>query len=136
MSMYAGLALTVLATIAPLIDLFTTDLLGEHDRAAYPDWGPDLVAADRNAIAIYLIGAGVLGIVCWLVTIAAAGRRWAAIAGTLFFAAGTVLALANLSMGGEKYDVVVPYLFGALTLLPCLAGLAAVVSLWRTRPGR
>ena len=46
-------------------------------------------------------------------------------------AAGTLVALTNLGLGGERYTVIVPYAYGALTLLPCLAGLAAVVSVWR-----
>ncbi|NUW36012.1 hypothetical protein HTZ77_32020 [Nonomuraea sp. SMC257] len=58
-------------------------------------------------------------------------RDGAAFASTVAFAAGTRVALADLGMGGDHYDVIVPYAYGALTLLPCLAGLAAVVSVWR-----
>ncbi|MBL1068137.1 hypothetical protein [Streptomyces sp. 7-21] len=132
-ALYTGLALTVLATLAPLIDIATIDTLTSHVRDAYPDWGPDLVAKDRNAIATYLVATSALGIPLWLVTIRAltTGKRWARTAATLAFAAGTFTALLNLSLSGEHYDVIVPYQHGTLTLLPCLAGLAAIVPLWR-----
>ncbi|MFF9347047.1 hypothetical protein [Streptomyces sp. NPDC014734] len=135
-AMYVGLALTALAALAPLLDIATVDTLSGHVRDAYPDWGPDDVAADRNAIAIYLVGTGVLGTLLWLLTIRGitAGRRWARAVTTTAFAAGMSVALMNLGLGGEKYDVIVPYAYGMTTLLPCVAGLVVLVSVWRHRP--
>jgi hypothetical protein len=132
-AMYVGLALTVLATLAPLLDLATADTLSDHVRAAYPHWGPALVREDRDAIATYLVLTGALGIPLWILTARAvrAGRRWARVVATAALAAGVLVALTNLSVGGDGYHVIVPYTFGTLTLLPCLAGLAAVVSAWR-----
>lgn len=131
--MYVGLALTALAALAPLVDIATVDTLSGHVRDAYPDWGPQLVEADRNAIAIYLAATGVLGTLGWLLTTWAitTRKRWARTATTVGFAAGILVALTNLGMSGEQYEVIVPHAYGALTLLPCLAGLAAVVSVWR-----
>jgi hypothetical protein len=132
-AMYVGLALSILATLAPLLDIATVDTLSDHVRDAYPDWGPGLVAADRNAIAIYLVVTGVLGILVWLLTIWAvtSGKRWAGVVTTIGFTAGAILALMNLTLRGGEYDVILPYAYGTLTLLPCVAGLAAVISVWR-----
>ncbi len=131
--MVAGLILTVIATVAPIVDMATVDTISDHVRAAYPAWGQTLVAADRNAMVIYLVVTGVLGIVSWLWVIRAvmAGKRWARAAATSACAAGLLLALVNLTTGGGQYDVILPTGYGVLTLLPSLAGLLAVVSLWR-----
>ncbi|GAA3159530.1 hypothetical protein [Nonomuraea roseoviolacea] len=132
-AMYVGLALTVLATLAPLLDIATVDTLSGHVRDAYPGWPPNLVEADRDAIAIYLVATGAVGTLLWLLTTWAVttGRRWGRAATTAAFAAGALVALTDLGLGGDHYDVIVPYAYGTLTLLPCLAGLAAVVSVWR-----
>lgn len=135
-AMYIGLGLTVLATLAPLLDVATVDTLSKHVRDAYPAWGPDLVAGDRNAMVLYLVITGGLGILAWLWTIRAvrAGKRRAHIATTIAFAAGATVALLNLTAGGGAYDLVLPAGYGVLTLLPCLAGVVVVVSVWRRRP--
>lgn len=136
-ALYIGLALTVIATIAPLLDIATIDTLTAHVRDAYPDWGSDVVSADRNAIAIWIaVGSG-LGIPLWLLTIWAvnAQKRWARVVAVIGFALGLLVALINLSIGGDRYDVVVPYAYGTLTLLPCVAGIAAMVAIWRKRTG-
>ena len=41
----------------------------------------------------------------------------------------------NLTTGGGQYDVILPAGYGMLTLLPSLAGLIVVVSLWRPGHG-
>lgn len=137
-AMVAGLILNVIATIAPVVDVATVDTLSDHVRAAYPAWGPALVDADRNAMLIYLVVTGALGIVSWLCVIRAvvADKRWAPIAATSAFAVGALLALMNLTLGGGQYHVILPTGYGVLTLLPSLAGLVAVVSLWRRPAGR
>jgi O-antigen/teichoic acid export membrane protein len=129
----AGLALTVLVTLVVLADLATIDTLTAHVRAAYPQWPADLVAADRNAIAGYLIATGVLGAAGWLVILrgVARSRRWARPVATALFAVAALLALTNLGMGGAAYTVVVPYLYGTLSLLPVVAGAVALVRMWR-----
>jgi hypothetical protein len=136
-AMYIGLALTVLATLAPLVDVATIDTLSQHVRDAYPGWGPALVRDDRNAMVIYLLITGGLGIITWLWTIWAVTtrRRWARLAATTAFAAGAGVALLNLTLGGGHYHTILPLVYGLLTLLPALAGLAAVVSMWRTGRG-
>lgn len=137
-AMVSGLVLTVIATLAPVVDMFTVDTISDHVRESYPDWGSALVDADRNAMVIYLVITGVLGILCWLFVIRAiiAGKRWARLAAAISLVAGTVGALVNLTLPGGEYDVILPIGYGTLTLLPCLAGLAAVFSLWRPGYGK
>lgn len=136
-AMAAGLILNVIATVAPVVDIATVDTISDHVRAAYPAWGTASVGADRNAMVIYLVITGVLGIVTWLYVIRAVkvGKRWARAAATSAFAVGMLLALVNLTTGGGQYDVILPTGYGVLTLLPSLAGLVAVVSLWRPGHG-
>lgn len=133
-AMYGGLALAVIGTLAPLLDMVTLDVLWEHVQAAYPEWGPELVAADRNAIAIYLVITGGLGILAWLGTIwgVATRKRWARAAVTTAFAAGVLVTLVNLTFTGGQYDLVLPALYRLVTALPTLAGLVVVVQVWRT----
>ncbi|MFG1812176.1 hypothetical protein ACGFIF_00305 [Kribbella sp. NPDC049174] len=132
-ALYAGLALTLIATLAPLIDLVTADSIGDHVRAAYPDWSADLVAKDRNAITIYLVAVGALGLAGWLWSIVAVtrGKRRARGISTTLFLIGATVQLIGLSIGGEAYTTIVPTLHGVLGFLPSLAGLVAVVGLWR-----
>lgn len=134
-AMYVGLALTVIGVLAPLVDVATVDTLSAHVRAAYPNWAPDLIQADRNAILVFLVVTGVLGIAVWSWTIWAVTVRktWARLASTVAFAVGTLLALTALTMSGAHYDTIVPPAYGTLNLLPCAAGLVAVVTLWRRR---
>ncbi|MFJ2900558.1 hypothetical protein ACIO87_37580 [Streptomyces sp. NPDC087218] len=133
--MYVGLALTAVTAIAPLVDAVTVDTIAGHVRAAYPDWGPGPVGQDRTAITVYLAVTGGLGVLLWLLVIraVAAGRRWARTAATSAWAAGMTVAMVDLGMGGERYEVIVPVGYGVLTLLPCVAGGVAVVRLWRRR---
>lgn len=132
-AMFLGLALAVIATVAPLVDLATADTTWDHVRDAYPTWSDALVRGDRNAIVLWLVITGTLGVLTWLWTIYAvtARKRWALRATVTAFVAGTSVALANLTMPGGQYDIIVPPVLGWLTLLPCLAGLAAVVSIRR-----
>jgi hypothetical protein len=134
-TLWLGLALTVAIGIVPLIDLATTDSLYTHVQDAYPDWPSNLVRGDRNAITIALEINAVLGVLTWLCTIwaVAAGKRWARRAITIAFLAGTSLALINQSFTGGQYDTVLPSAYGALGLVPSVAGLAALVMVWQRR---
>lgn len=134
-ALYGGLLLTVVATLAPVVDLMTVDTIGDHVRAAYPDWSADAVAKDRNAITIYLVAVGLLGLVGWvwsIVAVARGSRRLRAICTTLFVVGATVQ-LIGLSVGGEAYTTIVPPLHGVIGFLPSLAGLVAVAGVWRRR---
>ncbi|TDE11196.1 hypothetical protein [Jiangella asiatica] len=137
-AMYAGLALTVLAALAPLIDIATVDTIGDHVRDAYPRWPDSTVATERNAIAGYLAAVWLIGVAGWILTMrAVAGRRRSArrIAVTMF-TLGTLVALTNLSIPGGEYERIVPPAHGALGLLPVAVGLAVTVMVLRRIPSR
>lgn len=132
-ALWLGLALTVLVALVPLTDLVTADSLTTHVRDAYPDWSPATVRGDRDAITIYLVAVGALGALMWLWTIrmVSHGGRGARALATFALTAGACGALTGLVLKAGAYDRVVPALYGALGLLPVLAGAAAVVPLWR-----
>ncbi|MER7010852.1 hypothetical protein ABT324_05420 [Saccharopolyspora sp. NPDC000359] len=132
-ALHLGLALTAIAAAAPLIDVATADSIGDHVRNAYPTWPDDLVNADRTAIAGYLAAIGVLGTAGWLWVIVGARKhaRWVRPVSAVLFALGASTALLNLSLSGDAYTTVIPPLFSTLGALPVLAGLAAVVLLWK-----
>ncbi len=137
-TLWAGLGLTVLATVAPFLDLVTTGTVEDHVRDAYPHWSDDLVHQDMTAIVVGLAVIGLLGIVGWLTSIRATarGRGWARGLSATLWALGTATALYAVSAPAEPYDRMVPIGLGVLLLLPCVAGLWAVVQLWQHgRPG-
>ncbi|MFW6599512.1 hypothetical protein ACQBAU_11205 [Propionibacteriaceae bacterium Y2011] len=133
-AMYVGLGLTVLALALPFLDRATGQLLAGHIRAGYPGYS---VAEIETAALVYLIilatvgGVGILG---WLSAVwtARRGHRWAAriLASTLWLGATTV-ALFALTVTDTSGDTGLPPLFGWAGVIPCLAGLVAVVALWR-----
>jgi hypothetical protein len=130
-ALYIGLALSVIGAVAPLVDIATVDTIGDHVRDAYPDWSAGDVGKDRDAIAYSLAGLGALGAVAWIIAIAGAGKRWARWYITAVFVLGTITALSVGFMGGEAYTTIAPPAYGALVSLPCLAGLAAAIFVWR-----
>ena len=71
----------------------------------------------------------------WLMTIWAVGRRkrGARLVATAVFVLATGIALLNLSVS-EYGTRIFPTVWGILGLLPCVAGLVAVILLWT--PGR
>lgn len=86
---------------------------------------------DNGALLTYLYGIGALGALCWLWMAWAVSRRkrWARpVATTIFVLAGGV-ALFNLLVQ-EYGNTILPTPLGVLGVLPCLAGLVAVVPLW------
>jgi len=131
--MYAGLGLGVVALIAPYLDHVTANVLADHIRAGYPGYSRARVGAAATTYVIYLSVIGALGIGCWLGAIRAvrAGRRWARAAATAAFAAGTGIALFDLLIRDTSGDTGLPPLLSWTGVLPCLAGLLAVVLLWR-----
>ena len=85
---------------------------------------------------IYLSVLGGLGVLGWLWTIWAASVRkpWARWVATVLFAASTSIALANLLVKDTSGDAGLPPLLGWVGMLPSLAGLLAVIFLWRKPP--
>ncbi|WP_206308244.1 hypothetical protein [Streptomyces sp. A1277] len=133
--MYVGLALTVLATIAPYADRFTTHLLADHVRAGYPDYSQ---AQIDSAVTTYLVVSsviGALGVLAWLTTAWAVktGRRWAPSAATAMFVLGAGAGLTGLLIKDTSGATGLPPELGWAGMAPCLAGVSAVALLWRRR---
>jgi hypothetical protein len=132
-AMYVGLGLTAAALIVAYVDHATGNALADHIRAGYPTYTQ---ARINSAVAIYLVYlsvVGALGIICWLAAIWAvkAGKRWARGAATALFVLGTGIALIDLLIKDTSGDTGLPPLLGWAGMLPCLAGLLAIVLLWR-----
>jgi len=134
-ALYSGLLLTMLATGAPFVDAATTHLLADHVRAGYPAYSDSRIDEAVTTYLVCLSVVGVLGILCWLATIWAvrSGRRWAPAAGVGALVAGTAIALAGLLIKDTSGDTGLPATLGWIGMLPCIAGLVAVIRLWQGR---
>jgi hypothetical protein len=132
-AMYAGVALTVFATIVPYIDHATANVLADHIRAGYPTYSQARIDTAVTTYLAYLSSIGVLGVICWFWTIRAvsARRRLARAAATATFVLGTGIALFDLLVRDTSGETGLPPLLGWIGMLPCLAGLLAVTLLWR-----
>ena len=133
-AMWTGLVLTVLAALAPVLDLLAAGTIEAHVRTTYPDWPDEWVQADTTAIAVGLGVIGLLGVISWLIILRATirGRRWPTIVATVVWVLAATVTAATTAPAGA-YDQLVPMGLALITALPCLAGLVAVVQLWRHR---
>jgi len=131
-AMGSGLLLTAVALIALAIDQTTVHSIAHHVRALYAPYG---LHPAPTGLYDYLYATQAIGILLWLTTIWVVGRqkRWARVVATTVFVLATGIVLLNLSVS-EYGTRIFPTVWGILGLLPCLAGLAAVVLLWT--PGR
>ena len=132
-ALVAGLALTLLALLAPVVDTLTTGLLTAHLDDVYA--GTGVAPPSASALVTYLVVVGLLGIAGWLATLRLVrrDRRGARPLAITLLLAGTVLAATNLAV--TEYDrTVLPPWLGLLGLLPSVAGLVAVVALHRRTP--
>ncbi|MFE3650873.1 hypothetical protein ACFXO2_24140 [Streptomyces sp. NPDC059152] len=132
-AMYVGLALTVLATIAPYIDR-GTHLLADHIRAAYPSYLQARVDSAVTTCLVVMSVIGALGVLAWLTMAWAvkAGKRWARPAATVVFMLGTSVGLAGLLTKDTSGATGLPPELGWAGMIPSLAGVAAVTLLWRS----
>jgi hypothetical protein len=127
-----GAGLQLVCIVLPLLDLWIFGSIERHVAAAYPDWGPAEVAGDRNAIVIYLVAVGAVGLLGWLVTIWTARRgRGVRATVTTLFVLGMITLITTAGISGGAYDQVVPLWLG-LTLLFVLVlpGVTALVAAW------
>ncbi|WP_237536899.1 hypothetical protein [Streptomyces sp. SID5785] len=133
----AGLVLTVLAALAPYVDRATTHLLADHTRAGYPTYTQTEIDSAVQTYLVVLTAVGVLGAFAWLATgwAVRAGRRGARPAATLLFGLGVTVGLAGLLTRDTSGMTGLPPALGWAGMAPCVAGLVAVVLLWR-RPRR
>lgn len=136
-AMYAGLAVTVAATVFPYADRATTGLLAEHIRAGYPAYTAERI---DSAVVTYLVLStviGVFGVTAWLGTTWAvkAGRQWARPAGALLFALGVAVGLAALLVRDTSGAAGLPPALGWAWTAPSVAALPALVLLWKRPVG-
>lgn len=137
-AMSAGLALTVIATAVPFLGSPAGELISKHIKAGYPSYTADEVGTATSMYLAWLTIAGVLGVAAWLLSIAAvrAGKRWAPWVATSAFVVGAGIGLFDLTIRDTSGDTGLPSLIGWLGMLPAVAGLVAVVLLWKSRTTR
>ena len=128
-AMVVGLVLTIVATIAP----FVTSALRDHIRSSYPAYTDARVASAVSAWLIILTVIGALGVAGWLwsIWIVVTTKRWASWAATAMFALGASVAIADLLIKDKSGDIGLAPMLGWVGVLPSVAGLVAVVLLWR-----
>jgi hypothetical protein len=128
--MYAGAALTGVATLVPVL---ARSVLADHVREGYPAYGAAEIDAAVTAYVVILSVVGVLGLLGWLATVRAvrAGKPWAPWLATALAAAAVCVAVAGLTVRDTSGDVGLAPLLAWLLVLPCVPGTAAVALLWR-----
>ena len=127
--MYAGLALTVIAVLAVMIG---DGSINRHFHEVYdPYIGAAKADEDKGPLVTYLYMVGGIGVISWLWMVWAVKRakRWARGVATIVFLLATVDALVNLLMQ-EYHKTILPTSIGLAGVLPCVAGLVAIVLLW------
>jgi predicted permease len=133
--MYAGLALTVVAAVAPSVDRATGHVQADHIRAGYPTYTHEHIDSAVTTWLVILTMVGALGIVGWIWTIWAVRtqKAWARWVATALFVVGTSVALTTLLVKDTSGDTGLAPLLGWIGMLPCVMGSAAVTVLWRAR---
>ncbi|GAA2796968.1 hypothetical protein [Saccharopolyspora taberi] len=131
-AMYAGLALTVVAAVVTALG---GDAVSKHVfELEAPYVGAEVAAGSGSFMVIYLLALYAVGVVCWLGLswAARAGRRWVRPVAIVVLLGAAGLAALNLTV--EEYGTrVLPLPVALAGLLPCAAGVVAVVFLWRAR---
>ncbi|GAU68962.1 hypothetical protein SSP35_09_02060 [Streptomyces sp. NBRC 110611] len=124
-AMYVGLALTLVAVVALIVDQAMGDSLTQQFKEAYPSYSAERIGTVKSSVLTYLFTLGVAGLILWPWMAAAnkKGKGWSRIAATVVFLLSTFIALYDFTQNFP--------LFVTLTgLLPCVAGLVAVGLLW------
>lgn len=127
--LYAGAALTVLAMIALAVDVASTGLLAEHLHDVYDG---HVEPPSEGVVAGYLFTVGIIGLGGWLWTAAAVRRRRrsARPVATVLFVLGATVAVSHLTVS-EYGETILPTEYGIASLVPSVAGLVAVIALWK-----
>jgi hypothetical protein len=132
-AMYAGLMLTVVAAAAPYIDRATTHALAHHIRDGYPSYSAGRIDAAVTAWLLILSVVGAFGVVgwAWVIWTVRTGKRWALPAAATMFTLGTSVALTALLVKDTSGETGLAPALGWIGLLPCVAGVVALVCLGR-----
>ena len=133
--MYAGLALSAIAALVPLLDRATGNLLAEHVRAGYPTFPPERIDTAVTTWLVYLSVVGAIGVLCWflVIRVVRSGRWWGRLLATAVFILGLSVALFNLLVRDTSGDTGLPAALGWVGMVPALAGAVVVARLW-TQP--
>ncbi|MFE1082122.1 MULTISPECIES: hypothetical protein [Brevibacterium] len=125
-ALWVGLVLTVVAIVSAQLG---RPLIDEHIRSGYPSMSQDEITSGVNFYAASLTVVGVLGVLGWVATIwrAHRGSRWVRWAAVVLALTGTAVALFAFLVRDISGDTGLPPLIGTIGLLPCVAGLVAVV---------
>jgi hypothetical protein len=109
-------------------------VLADSIRESYPTYTDAHVGSAATTWLVVLSVIGVLGLAGWLFAIWAvtAAKTWAPWVATALFVVGTTMALTLLFVRDTSGDVGLAPSLGAIGAAPCLAGLAAVLALWRS----
>ena len=131
-AMYAGLGLTVATIGVTYGDHATANVLAAHIRSGYPTYSNARIDSAVAIYLVYLTVIGALGMASWLGTIWAvkAGKWWARGAATAMLVLGATIVLTDLLIRDTSGATGLPPLLGWVGLLPCMAGVVAVVLLW------
>jgi hypothetical protein len=125
--MYAGAALTAIELI---VYLATIGSLRNAIHKAFPTYSATRVhQVEVSSIVFTLVILLIaIGLWIWMARASAAGRNYARITGTVFFGLNTLNVLLQLARPHASVALVV-------ILLVWLAGLGAVIMLWRRESG-
>lgn len=125
-----GLALTILTTVLVFV---STTAIGEHIQTGYPHYSSGQISAAVNFYTVYLVVLGALGAIAWSFDLWLVRRRraWAYPLAVIFFLVGTSFGLFNLLIRDTSGDTALPEAIGEMGLLPSVAGLVAIVLMWK-----
>lgn len=131
--MYVGLGLTLLALVVPYVDRTGAEVLADHYREGYPGYSEAEIDTAVTTWLVVLTVLGVLGVAGWLWAIQAVekGRPWARWGVTALFAAAVPVLLAAALIEDTSGDTGLPSRLGVVVAAPGVAGLVAVIQLWR-----
>lgn len=130
----AGLLISVALLVMVIIDQTSIHSLAHHVEAQY---GPHDLHPDPNVLFGYVYVIGAFGFALQLVALRGARRRkrWVQIVAGLIALVGVALAAFTIIVS-EFGERIFPAIWGALGLLPSVAGLVAVTLLWTSGRGR
>lgn len=137
-ALYAGAFLALVALAVPFVDRAQGNVLAAHIRAVYPDYSDSRIDSAVTAYLVILTIVGVLGLASWAGSIWAVStrKRWAPLLVSSMFVIGLCVAASGLLIKDTSGEVGLAPLLGWITMLPCLAGAAAVFLVWRRTPAR
>jgi hypothetical protein len=126
-AMYAGAATSLLGIV---IDLLTISDTKSALARRSPDLTPSQLTSTQHVLIAGFVAGGVIAAVVWIVLARSCqrGRNWARITGTVLFALATVDTLVGLTTP-------IAAVVRIWAVVTWLAGLAAVVFLWRRESG-